>query len=321
MLLALGLGWYGSANNAKTMEDEITDDAAALAQGTIHAVNTRVSGRDIIVSGIANSEAERDSILAAMNGVDGRRVVRDDLRVLDTVSPFALNAAKTADGMTYSGVISTEVDRAVLVSRIGDQAGGLELAAGVPDANWIGAVGNGLDALDGLPDGTLSVSDKVISLKGIALTPLVEAQAKDALEALSEGYTTDVAITTLDDGLPLNLVDDKGADASVSATGKLPAGLNLADLGGAYGEDLSGDVQQSVLEAANTDWGGVAIQGATALNLLKTGQLRVGAESPTLSGLATPSAKSEAEALIAALPASMNAVSDITLFDDGVPFS
>ncbi len=315
-----GLGWYGSSNNAKTMQAEITDAAAANAQTAIHAVNTRVSGRDIIVSGIANDEGERDLILSAMNEINGRRVVRDELRVLDTASPFALNAIKNADGTTYNGSIPTETDRAVLTSRIGDQAGELELMAGVPDENWIGTVGAGLDALDELQDGTLSVSDKVVTLKGIALTPVEENAANAALSDLPEGYSADVVITTLDDGTPLRLTMEKSAEGSV-ATGKLPKGLSVSDLGAAYGSDIDAEIQQGVLTASNSDWIGATQQGTEGLALLEDGKLMVTEDALSLTGSATPSAKAEAEALIASLPESMNATSDISLYDDGEPFS
>lgn len=316
-----GLGWYGSSNNAKTMQAEVTSGAQAATQGTIHAVNTRVSGRDIIVSGIANDKGERDLILSAMNDVNGRRVVRDELRVLDTASPFALNAVKDVEGLSYDGVIPTEVDRAVLASRIGDAAGDLDLMAGVPDGNWTGVVGQGLDGLDVLQDGTLSVSDQTVTLKGIALNPVHEADARAALEELPEGYTADVVITTLDDGTPLRLTMDLDAEGNATASGKIPASLEVAGLADALGGDVDPYVQQSVLVSERPDWPAVSQIGASALGKLKTGQMRMTENTLTVTGTATPEGKAEAEALVASLPDGFEGTSNISLWDDGEPFT
>ncbi|THH35270.1 OmpA family protein [Aliishimia ponticola] len=322
LVLGVGaLGWYGSTNNAKTMEAEVTEAARAAAEGTVHPVMTRVSGRDIVVSGVANGEAERDQILAAMNDVTGRRVVRDELRVLETASPFALNASKTADGVTYAGVIPTEVDRATLAARIGAAADDLDLMAGAPDSAWTGVVMQGLDGLAPLQDGTMDVSDRTVSLTGTARTPAEDAAARAALSDLPDGYDTSIDVTVLDDGTPLRLAMDLAEDGAVTATGKVPAALERSALTEALARDFDGELAQSVLPPATDGWADASKIGAEALGKLHSGALRMTEDSLTLTGAATPDAKAEAEALLAGLPAGISASSDIALYDDGAPFS
>ncbi|MEP5761220.1 MAG: OmpA family protein [Litoreibacter sp.] len=316
-----GLGWYGSANNAKTMQAEVTSGAATAIQGTIHPLSTSVSGRDILVSGVANGEADREQILEKLHAVNGRRVVHDELRVLDTASPFALNAAKSAEGYTYTGVVPTEADRTVLASRIGDAADGLTLMAGSPDGSWTGVVGQGLDSLDKLEDGTLVVSDRDVAISGTALVPDQDAAVRAALGELPEGYTTTFDIDVLDDGTPLRLAVTLDEDRAATSSGKIPSTLETADLSAALTADVGAGVEQSVLPPANAEWPNVAKTGVSALSLLRSGQLQMTEDALAVTGVATPDGKAQAEALLSAMPDGFTATADIALYDDGEPFS
>lgn len=317
----VGTGWYGTVNNAKTMQAEIMADAENAVQGTIHPVMSRVSGRDIIVSGIANDDAERDEILARMNVLDGRRIVRDDLRVLDTATPFVFKATKTGDGTTHSGVIPTEVDRAVLASRIGNDAGDLVLMAGAPDTNWTGVVGQGLDSLDVLQDGSLSVVDNVVTVSGNALVPGDVAAARAAMADLPHGYTADFDVNVLDDGTPFRLTLNRDEEGALTSSGKIPSTMQLADLSASLGADIDGDIEQSALPANITGWSAVSNTGASALAKLRSGQLSILEDSLSLTGVATPEGKAAAESMLASLPEGFSVTSDIALYDDGMPFS
>ncbi|MEP2889988.1 OmpA family protein [Tateyamaria sp.] len=317
----VGTGWYGSANNAKTMQAEITNAAATAAQGTIHPIETSVSGRDIAVSGIANSDAERDQILAAMDNLDGRRVVRDDLRVLETASPFQFEAVKGVDGTTHSGMIPTEAARVVIGERIGEDANELELMAGAPDANWGDSVDQGLNGLDALRGGTLSVADNVVSLSGDALTPDHDAAARAALTDLPEGYSAAFDINVLDDGTPFRLTADRDENGAVISSGKIPATLTRADLAEALGADVGEDVAQSILSPEKTGWADVSKTGAAALGELRSGQMQMTEDTLTVTGVATPDGKAAVEGLLASIPDGYTVSSNISLYDDGEPFS
>ncbi|MBU2994401.1 OmpA family protein [Octadecabacter sp. 1_MG-2023] len=317
----VGTGWYGSANNAKTMQGEITDAAAGAAQGTIHPIETQVSGRDIMVSGIANSDAEREEILASMNELDGRRVVRDDLRVLETASPFLFNAAKDADGTTHSGMTPTEADRAIFAERIGADADTLDLMAGAPVGDWTGVVDQGLNSLDALQGGTLTVSDNVITVTGDALTPENDMAARSALADLPDGFEANFDINVLDDGTPLRLTLDLGEDGSVSSTGKIPSTLEVADLSASLGSDVGDGIAQSALAPALADWAEASKTGAAALGELESGQMQMIEDTLAITGVATPDGKAAAEAMLAAMPEGFTATSDIALYDDGEPFT
>ena len=78
-VLALGtiaLGLWGRADHAADIETKIAQAAAGLGAGSVHGISAQVSGRDITLNGLADTEAERAAIVAAaeaLSGVSTRR--------------------------------------------------------------------------------------------------------------------------------------------------------------------------------------------------------------------------------------------------------
>ncbi len=62
-----------------------------------------MSGRDITVAGLANSESEKTAPLGALNGVTGRRVVVGDITALLSASPYTTTLTKTVAGISGGG--------------------------------------------------------------------------------------------------------------------------------------------------------------------------------------------------------------------------
>lgn len=98
-LAALGLGVFvigygGSMTQAKRIEQNLQAYADDVVQSSVHHAKVAVSGRDITVSGLANGVKERDRLIAELNQVPGRRVVRDELEVLQDAVPFTTQGAK-----------------------------------------------------------------------------------------------------------------------------------------------------------------------------------------------------------------------------------
>lgn len=243
-MLVLGvaaLGWYGSKHHAKRIERTITDGANGAVAGSVHGVKTSVSGRDIEVSGIADSAEERDSILGILDTVMGRRVVRDKMTVLASASPYAFSATKSAKGMSVSGNVPTEVARQGIAVVLDHDASALKLASGAPDG-WTIVAQDGLSALSKLEDGTLVMSDKTLTLKGTAKTPADVEAALEQLKDAPQGYTVNTAFETLDDGKPLSLQLSYSASDGASVGGKLPKGLTLDQIAAALGlKSVTGD--------------------------------------------------------------------------------
>jgi len=75
---------------------------AGVAEGAVHRVETTVAGRDITARGIADDAAERDAIIAALDEVHGRRAVRDEIEVLETIRPYTLSATRDGCATAFS---------------------------------------------------------------------------------------------------------------------------------------------------------------------------------------------------------------------------
>lgn len=230
------LGLWGRGDHAQRMEDRIAFSASpANMARTVHPIMTQVSGRDIFVKGIANSEAERDSILAGFNKVNGRRVVIDELKVLEAAAPYVLSGTKDADTTSYSGNTPTEAARSEFAEFIGEDAQKLALAAGLPDSDWIVVAGKGVAALSKLNSGTLEIRDRMVTLAGIAADPKAAAEARSELALLPKGYTTDTSLEVLDDGKPAEVTFVYHASEGSNISGKAPAGLSMEKLADAVG--------------------------------------------------------------------------------------
>lgn len=248
-VLVLGvaaLGYWGRGHHAPRMQDRVMHAAEQVLAGSVHGMTAMVSGRDIRVSGIADGRAEHDAILAAMEQVNGRRVVVDELKVLDVAAPFSIDVVKTDAGLTATGFIPTEAARADLVASLGEAAKGLTLAAGAP-AGWLELAKAGIAALGPMISGEAKISDGTLSITGQALSPVERDQMLAALSGLPEGaVTTD--ITLVDDGTPA--VYDLSYDASTGGklAGKLPVGVTVDAIAAALGlSTVVADVKAAVI--------------------------------------------------------------------------
>ncbi|HHB81378.1 MAG TPA: hypothetical protein ENK83_06500, partial [Aliiroseovarius sp.] len=313
LILGTGLlGYYATNNHAQRMEQAISGAAAQAVTSSVHGVTTRVSGRDIIVEGIANDAAEHDQIVAALDAVDGRRVVDDRLTILERAAPFVLTAERAGDAASYSGNVPTEAVRATLAERIGESgANALDLAAGMPDDAWPGAALQGLDALDLLESGKMVLSDRSLTLTGQAYSPVERDEAKAALEGLADGYSVQTDITTR---IPLaapylmQAVKDAG---TTRHSGNVPDAQTRANFAATMGADA--DTLELAIGMPDSDWPGVVTQALGALDQLEGGELRVDDRMITLTGVArSPLEQAAAEAALADLPEGYPARTDIT---------
>jgi OOP family OmpA-OmpF porin len=228
---------------------------------SIHGATATVSGRDIHLSGIADSKAEAEALMAALDGLPARRVVTQDLTVLETVSPFTLSVTKTTSGLNATGHVPTESSRAELATTLGEGAAALTLASGAPQG-WDDLAAAGLAALGPLTDGHLTLTDCQLTLTGTAATPVEAGAVKAALAGLPAGTAT-TELTLLDNGTPPAWTLDYTAATGATAAGKLPKGLDLAavasamglaSIGGTATTALMGDTADAAPFAGLKDW-------------------------------------------------------------------
>ncbi len=315
------LGWWGTTHQAEDMQAEITERAGETLGDTKHPVELSVSGRDIVVSGTADSEAEVDAIVARLDDVKGRRVVREDFDVLPQASPFRFTSVKSSDAQTYGGNAPTQAQAVAWGTAFGTDAGGFDVAGGMPDAAWPGVVDQALAGLTPLKVGEATVEDRTVTVTGVAGVPAARQAALDAIGTLPDGYNLTTDITVEDDGTPMRLTVRKD-DGGYSGTGKLPTGMSAANVAEKLGvESVAGEIVGAQISAPLVDWTESVETGLGALTLLDTGTLAVADTDISLTGTATRAAKAEAEAMMAGIGGDYGVTTDIALADDGRPFS
>jgi OOP family OmpA-OmpF porin len=264
LLVGVGvLGWYGSTRNAYGIEGHVAGGAAAALATSVHGAGATVAGRDITLTGLADTEAERAALVAAAGAVEGRRVVIDRLEVLPVASPYVSILYKAPDGsLTAEGSVPSEALRREIMNSLGwgPGAAAMTLASGAPEG-WAGlaiAAGQGMIAMD---FGQAVITDGTLAITGTARGPAERAMVEAATGGVPPDALT-LDVTLMDDGAPNVVTVRYDAVAGATVAGKLPPGMLVDDLAGVLGIDLAGSPEQGLLGdapsvapfAAVADW-------------------------------------------------------------------
>jgi OOP family OmpA-OmpF porin len=249
-----GLGFWANGQHAGRMEAAIAAASAPLIAGSVHGATVEVKGRDIHLNGIIDGTEERDTLVAGLDAVPGRRVVLfDTAKVLEKTTPFTASLTKAEGGaITAIGHVPTEAVRTSLAEVTGAEAvAGLTLAAGSPP-EFAGLAMSGAGALAAMVSGEAVVTDTGMTLTGKVLGPDEKAAVEAALAGLAPGAVT-TEIEMLDDGTPPAYEMIYSATDGATLTGKLPKGLDAAGIAGALGlKSIAGTVKTALLgEAGN----------------------------------------------------------------------
>lgn len=248
-----GVGYYAQGKTAVEIENGIAAGSLAAVAASIHAVVPEVSGRDIRVTGLADSEAERDALLAAVNAVQGVRVVADAMTVLPVARPFVARLTKSEPpkALVAAGVVpSGRVQQELAEAGWGEAAGALALASGAPEG-WVAMAKAGVAALKPLDSGEMTVADGTLTVKGVALSPVEYGQMEAALAALP-AEAVKLEVTLRDDGTPAAFELQYDVMRGAEVTGKFPPGMTIFDLAEALGlSEIAGSsaVKEAVLGA------------------------------------------------------------------------
>jgi outer membrane protein OmpA-like peptidoglycan-associated protein len=233
VLGVLGLVYVVSVANATRLGEAVKAAAAEVVAQSVHGVAAAVDGRDIAVSGLADSAAERDGLLAALQGIDGVGTVSGEIEVLEAADPYAFAATRKEGRVLVQGNVPTEAERARLGGSGVEGLDGLVLASGAP-AGWSAAVDASLAALNDLSEGAVSFQGTQVTLTGLAETP---AQVERVLAAfvLPDGYSLKDDIEARDDGEPVAFEISYDASAGGAVTGKVPSDLSAEAIAEAMG--------------------------------------------------------------------------------------
>jgi len=224
-----GLGYWGAKSHAVTIENKIAAAARDVVAQAAQPMELAVNGRDITLSGAAQSQAELDMLLEGLDAVPGRRVVNAaDVMVLPTIEPFETALVKGADGsLAATGYAPSEAARAASAA-----LAGLALGRGAPDG-WADAAAAGEAALAPLDEGSFTLTGTATTLSGVAARADDAAQARAALDGL-DGFDTAIALDVLDPGI-VDFTIGFDAGAGFTASGVVPEDPGAQALMAAFG--------------------------------------------------------------------------------------
>ncbi|MEM9349173.1 MAG: OmpA family protein [Pseudomonadota bacterium] len=310
------LGWWGATYSAERIEQRIAERAEAIVARSIHGATVEVSGRDVTLRGLVDSEAERDALLTELDLLNGRRIVRDESDILASASPFSLSLQMEEGVVVAEGFVPSEAARSALEPVIGRAAGELELASGGP-VEWVAAVSAGFDAIAALQGGRLTLEDTSMRVSGIGTRAEI-ALAEAALEAVPGTYQVARDIAILDDGVPLSLRAEAGPDG-IALAGKLPFGAVASDLEvAAFGQAI----RVAEIDALDQRFLTVAAAGLSAVRALEIAELSVDDGQPAALSLTGQGTRAQIAAALDALeelPPGLEVETRLTPLDDGLP--
>lgn len=202
LVAIVGLSAWGAQVQGPRIEAEVRTAAEAVVAGTRHPMEVTVSGRDITLSGTADTESELSGLLTSLDQVQGRRVVRaTDVTVIPVADPYDTALAKGADGsFGMTGTVPSAVAAETLEAAGLTGAATLPLASGAPEG-WTKALTTGAAALGPLEEGSFALTGTTAILNGIAATSAEAGTARDALAALPKSFEAVTNIAVVDPGV------------------------------------------------------------------------------------------------------------------------
>lgn len=246
-----GLTLWAATDRAPRIEDQIRLSADAITRNAVHRIEAVVSGRDITLRGIADTDEELADIVAALDKVEGRRLLRFDMvDVIPVADPFDTALAKGSDGtLVMTGTIPDAMTGNALEQAGLTGASDLPLASGAPEG-WEPALRTGADALTSLDEGSFALTARTAILSGIARSTQRADAARAALANMPAGYDTVAQIDVEDPGEVSFVLHYDPVDG-LTLNGSIPASLGPNGIAEATGLPApSGDIATTEVEMA-----------------------------------------------------------------------
>lgn len=159
VLAAIGL-WVRFVT-VPQMETTLRTAAETVVATSVHGIKVQVSGREIDLSGLADTDAELAQIKRALQALQRAPVVRTEgVQILAPARPFVFSVRK-AEGLTISGNVPSEMVRLRLEPLFGDQVGSLVLASGAPQ-DLEALIAAGMTALTPMLEGGFDLEGQVL---------------------------------------------------------------------------------------------------------------------------------------------------------------
>lgn len=286
-VLWLLAAWYSTV----PMEQDLAASAtAAVKSDVLDKTRIGVAGRDATFSADAFSEEGRRSAVTSVESVAGIRLVKDDTRLVAEARPYVWSAERDVVRVTLGGSAPLPAIKARLLESARAGLNGVEVvdrmgfARGAP-ARFDAAVLLLIEQIARLKEGKIVLSDKTVSLSGMARELGGREAIFAAMRSLPEGFT----IASNDIAAPPYVfqANKDPVGVTLTLTGYVPDNAVHAALVAAaqrkfFSEKVVDNLKASI--GAPRGFAEVVTRALGALSRLSTGSLVVSDREVKLSG-------------------------------------
>ncbi|MFK7941296.1 MAG: BON domain-containing protein [Roseovarius sp.] len=312
---------FGDAVDTLTLASGMPDDswpdvalAGMRALGQMHTGTLTLSDSQISLAGTALTPEQMDRAVLLLENTPEPFVFTANIDALDDGTPLRFSIGRR-DG--------------ALLGAIGKLPNGLELplpdgeitrsVLDAPLPDWGAAISLGLDALNQLYSGHLSVIGTSLTLSGEARSQQAQDKVQALLQTLPAGISVSDNITLTDDGAPFALILDKTI-TGIAASGKVPLSLSPRVLAALSQTRIEADALLIATISPGQDWWQAASIGAEALRYTERGRVTMRDQTLTLDvTVQDPVQETALRDALGAVPDSVTVALNLTLIDDGTP--
>ncbi|MRU14072.1 hypothetical protein FDP25_01375 [Roseovarius sp. A21] len=292
-------------------------DLLARAMQHLEEAHVVIEDRRVDVAATALTPLEAGRAERLLGAAPEAYEITLSMDLLDDGSPLRLSARRSVDGdISLAGKLPEGMElEGFDVSQV------VRTPVAPPVVGWEEAAATGLEALEALQVGQLSITGRSLTLTGEAWSDTAISEVHELLSEVSEKMILNLGVTQMDDGQPFDLTVQFDGERA-KAEGKIPRDLPLR----VQAAFLDHPVEDAGLElaqvAASSAWWAAAVTGLEALAHFEHGELRVTEGRLSLTGQAFgPEEMAKIDAALSALPEGVDLVQNVQLRDDGSPAS
>lgn len=290
LVLAAGGYWFYLQREA-AIEAELRAAAIVIPEQSRHGIDVIIEGREVILSGLVDDQAEAERLVALARELPGQRGVTVDLALLPSMSPYLFEARKALGG-GLTGLKGAVPDREA-AGRIAEALPDLDyaevyLASGAPESGWSDAILVALAALDATSSGTLRIEDESISIWGEVEEEATLISLRQQAEGALEGYEWSINIDVTRPAIAEFVLRAEKSEGEVRLFGPMPGPASARQLTDLLGDSVAaGGPRIDIGAGAPEGWIVAALAGTEALLSLKDGVLDLKPGVLELSGTAS----------------------------------
>ncbi len=303
----LVLGVWARFDHAPAIEANLSEKAENILEDN-GSISTSVSGRDIIVTGLAESEEDKERILAEVQGIPGLREIRDAIEVGPPQEPPSLKLLKDDPALIADAGVLASIDLSGIEAM--DPGVRITLLNQKTDPVWVETARLALSSMDYAVTGSADIIGSSVRVSARVNTESDAAMLRTHIDQAPPGYDWKVTIEVLRPKLSSFTFAASKNGTSWIAHGVLGSEKDERELRAR----LAGLAEPEIRLASNAPAGWMKMlgRGIDSLDQLDFGQLEIKGRDIHLAGLASSEdIANEINARFASLPPLYSATVEI----------